>query len=105
MEYEWLGFVHFTDGIVNDNVVSWSSYHSSRNRGTNVCVSVISLMPLLQESAHSVATIKHSMGPIGSKSRVLPVFHPLTGCDTRSAFVGKGNKSAWQACGMFMKLQ
>ena len=31
------------------------------------------------------------------RSRALPVFHALTGCDTTSAFKGKGKKSAWQA--------
>ena len=31
------------------------------------------------------------------KSRSLPVFHALSGCDTMSAFNGKGKRSAWQA--------
>ena len=31
-----------------------------------------------------------------SKSRSLPVFHALSGCDTTSAFKGKGKKSFWQ---------
>ena len=31
------------------------------------------------------------------RSRALPIFHALTGCDTTSAFRGKGKKSAWQA--------
>ena len=31
------------------------------------------------------------------RSRALPVFHALTGCDTSSTFRGNGNKSAWQA--------
>jgi hypothetical protein len=30
------------------------------------------------------------------RSRALPVFHALSGCDTTSAFHGKGKKSAWQ---------
>jgi len=29
------------------------------------------------------------------KSLALPVFHSLTGCDTTSAFFGKGKKAAW----------
>lgn len=29
------------------------------------------------------------------KSRALPVFYALTGCDTTLAFKGKGNKLAW----------
>ncbi|CAB3996630.1 Hypothetical predicted protein [Paramuricea clavata] len=32
-----------------------------------------------------------------ARSRSLPVFHALTGCDTTSSFYGKGKKSAWQA--------
>ncbi len=31
------------------------------------------------------------------RSRGLPVFHALTGCDTTSSFKGKGKKTAWQA--------
>ena len=32
-----------------------------------------------------------------ARSRSLPVFHALSGCDTISTFYGKGKKSAWQA--------
>ena len=39
-----------------------------------------------------------------SRSRALPVFHALTGCDTTSAFRGKGNKSAWQPCQAFSEI-
>ena len=31
------------------------------------------------------------------KCRALPFFHAFTGCDTTSAFLGKGKKSAWEA--------
>ena len=34
---------------------------------------------------------------LGPRSRALPYFHALTGCDTVSPIVGKGKKSAWQA--------
>ena len=33
------------------------------------------------------------LGP--QKARALPIFHAVTGCDTVSAFVGRGKKSAW----------
>ena len=75
------------DNIVNNDAVSWSPYHSSRNPGPNVCISVLSLRPLLQESPHSVAVIHSLMDPIGTQSRALPFFHPFTVCDTVSAFV------------------
>ena len=31
------------------------------------------------------------------KSMSLPIFHCFTGCDTTSAFFGKGGNSAWEA--------
>ena len=31
------------------------------------------------------------------KSLALPIFHSFTGCDTTSAFFGRGKKSAWEA--------
>ena len=41
-------------------------------------------------AAHEIAS---SLGP--EKTCVLPMFHAITGCDTVSAFVGHGKKSAW----------
>ena len=41
-----------------------------------------------------VHSIVRSLGP---KSNALPFFHAFTGCDTVSAFVGKGKLTAWQA--------
>jgi hypothetical protein len=38
--------------------------------------------------------IVRSLSP---RSKELPFFHAFTGCDTVSAFVGKGKKTAWQA--------
>ena len=43
-------------------------------------------------AAHQIAAC---LGP--EKSRALPMFHALTGCDTSSAFVGHGKKTAWVA--------
>jgi hypothetical protein len=37
--------------------------------------------------------IVRSLGP---RSKALPFFHAFRGCDTVSAFVGKGKKTAWQ---------
>ena len=44
---------------------------------------------------YSINAICSSLGE--AKSRALPVFHAMTGCDTVSAFRGKGKKSTWQA--------
>ena len=37
-------------------------------------------------------------------SRALPMFHPLTGCDTVSTFVGHGKKTSWAAWKAFPQL-
>ena len=44
---------------------------------------------------YSVNSICATIGE--PRSQALPVFHALTGCDTTSAFRGKGKKLAWQA--------
>jgi hypothetical protein len=38
---------------------------------------------------------------LGPRCRALPFFHTFTGCDTVSAFVGKGKKSAWKTWNVF----
>ena len=38
---------------------------------------------------------------LGPRGKALPFFHAFTGCDTVSAFRGKGKKSAWQAWSVF----
>ena len=64
LEYEWLEKVCVTeevDGAVN---VTWSAHHASKKRSAPFEVSITALLPLLQDQAHSVATIKHVMDKI-----------------------------------------
>ena len=63
-EYEWLQSVSLTQDVFNTETVSWSSYHSPKGRGPHVEVSITSLLPLLQDQAHSVSTIRHAMDKI-----------------------------------------
>ena len=42
-----------------------------------------------------INAICHALGKC--KSMSLPIFHCFTGCDTTSAFFGKGKKTAWEA--------
>ena len=44
---------------------------------------------------YHINRICHTLGE--SRSRALPVFHAFSGCDTTSAFNGKGKKSMWRA--------
>ena len=61
LEYEWLEKVTVTDGPVD---VTWSAHHASQKRGLPFEVSITSLLPLLRDQAHSVATVKHVMDKI-----------------------------------------
>ena len=42
-----------------------------------------------------INTISHNLGE--EKCLALPFFHSFSGCDTTSAFFGKGKKAAWEA--------
>ena len=42
-----------------------------------------------------INSISRALGE--QKSLALPVFHSFTGCDTTSAFFGKGKKITWEA--------
>ena len=46
-------------------------------------------------SYHHINVIYDNLGR--DKSLALPVFHAFTGCDTTSAFLRRGKKSAWEA--------
>ena len=44
--------------------VTWSAHYASQMRGKPFEVSITSLLPLLRDQAHSVATVKHVMDKI-----------------------------------------
>jgi len=50
-------------------------------------------------TVYNISTICHNIGM--SKCQSLAIFHAFTGCDTTSAFKGKGKKSTWQAWNIF----
>ena len=65
--YRWLQEVSrvVTNETIKDaDAVSWSSYHASlqpSTKSSECCVIATSLLPLLDDQAHSVAMIPHSM--------------------------------------------
>ncbi|KAK1906058.1 Nicotinate phosphoribosyltransferase [Dissostichus eleginoides] len=61
LEYEWLEKVTVTDGPVD---VTWSAHHASKKRHPTFEVGITSLLPLLRDQAHSVATVRHVMDKI-----------------------------------------
>lgn len=62
----------------NQNISLWIEFGSGKNL-RYFCINKIS----------------ENLGCV--KSRALPMFHAITGCDTTSSFLGKGKKTAWNA--------
>lgn len=58
-EVEWLDKVSVTDQLDADLSITWPAHHASKQRGLAFDERIASLLPLLRESAHSVATIRH----------------------------------------------
>ena len=100
------------EDLHNDDKIVWGAYHALQQQPSlEDPLGVCALLPLFYEKAATPSMVKHGVGKnyrflsvnaishtLGEpKSRALPVFHALSGCDTTSAFRGKGKKSAWQA--------
>ena len=63
-QFEWLEKVSLTEEW-NDTVkITWSSHYAHQLRDQNFEVGVSSLLPLLRDQAHDVATIKHVMDKV-----------------------------------------
>lgn len=71
LEYEWLQKVStITDA--NESVdITWSSHHADKKRSPAFQTCISSLMPLLRDQAHSVATVKHVMDKIKEAVNIL----------------------------------
>jgi CRISPR/Cas system Type II protein with McrA/HNH and RuvC-like nuclease domain len=96
LEYEWLQFVSLTNEVLDVETVSWSAYHSSKERGPHVNISISSLMPILQEQAHSVATIKHAMDKVKEVTSFLnPRQTPVMACDQPLFVLAKQIQWEW----------
>ena len=64
LEFEWLQKVMLTEEIDGDVAITWAAHHASQLRCEHFEVSLTSLMPLLRDQAHSVATVKHCMDKV-----------------------------------------
>ena len=63
-ECQWLQKVTSTVNINGEVDVTWSAHHASTKRGLPFEASITSLLPLLRDQAHSVATVRHVMDRI-----------------------------------------
>ena len=74
-----------------------------------ICIGSFHLLPQIElwvifgsgenVRSYSIHDISHALGP--EKSRSLPLFHAITGCDTVSCFSRKGKKTAWSTWMLF----
>jgi len=62
-EFEWLERVSAAKEV-GDGGITWSAYHSSQERAQPFESSIVCLLPLLRDEAHSAATIKHVMSKV-----------------------------------------
>lgn len=63
-EYDWLQTVYLAENINDEVNISWSAFHASQKRSQDFEISITSLLPLLRDQAHSVATIKHVLNKV-----------------------------------------
>ena len=63
-EYEWLEHVSLTYQMGDEVNITWSANDAEKNQGRESEVSITSLLPLLRDEAHSVATVKHCMDKV-----------------------------------------
>ena len=61
LEYEWLDKVLVTAEVDRVSNLTWSAHHGTQKRNPEFEVSITSLLSLLRDQAHSVATVKHVM--------------------------------------------
>lgn len=64
LEFEWLEKVSVTQKLDGAIDLTWSAHHAAKKRGPTFEVNITSLLPLLRDQAHSVATVRHVMEKI-----------------------------------------
>ena len=62
--FDWLESVNVTSTFNGSHAVTWSAFHAKDVRTRNFQTSIISMLPLLHEAAHSISTLKHLMGHV-----------------------------------------
>ena len=92
----WLNKVCLT-GEYDDSVkITWSSHHAFAAKDKAFEVSISSLMPLLRDNAHDVATIKHSLDKIKEATSFLnPTQSPVVTADQPLFALAKQIQWTW----------
>ena len=63
-ECAWLEQVCLTENVTDAVSITWAVHHATQKRGKPFEVSISSLLPLIRDQAHSIATFKHIMEKI-----------------------------------------
>ena len=59
--YDGLESVHMTNTFDGSHAVTWTVYHAKDVRSRSFSTSIVSMLPLLREEAHSISTLKHCL--------------------------------------------
>jgi len=99
-EFTWLEVVDLTEKVDNNISVTWSAHHATQKRGQPFKVSITSLLPLLRDEAHSIATIKHVLEKIKETVRFLnPGQTPVVAADQPLYSLAKQIQWQWPEYG------
>ena len=99
-EYAWLEHVCLTENVTDAVSITWAVNHATQKRGKPFEVSISSLLPLIRDQAHSVATIKHAMEKIRDTVAFLnPGQTPVLAADQPLYALAKQIQWQWPAYG------
>lgn len=99
-EFIWMEKVFHASELDENTNITWSAHHASQSRNPPFEVSIASLLPLLRDQAHSVATIKHAMGKIQEAVRFLnPGQTPVMAADQPLFALSKQIQWKWPEYG------
>ena len=80
-----------------EDSLTWSAYHSSQKENTDIEVSISSLLPLLNDPAHSIVTVKHVMNRIQEAVMLLnPGQTPVLAADQPLYAMAKQIQWTWR---------
>ena len=99
-EFTWLEKVLHTNEVNDTANITWAAHHASQPRSPPFEVAIMSLLPLLRDQAHSVATIKHAMDKIQEAVRFLnPGQTPVMAADQPLFALSKQIQWKWPEYG------
>ena len=97
-EYAWLEVVRnaVSGDLESGQYISWSAYHASHQSGITCPKGYTALLPLFEDSAHSIAMIRHSMTiAMAAIHHLNPGQIPVLACDQPLYAIAKNIQWTW----------